>query len=84
MESYHERQEVIDDIYTFRDLFESLLFGQSMLEGLAKDGRLRSHFFTGGKGPNVGYFAIGYPCARLCNERQAQPTALALVRLAGG
>jgi hypothetical protein len=48
-----ERREVIDDIFACRDLFESLVFAQSMLERLSKDGRLRSRFFCGGKGRRV-------------------------------
>jgi hypothetical protein len=46
----HERQEVLRDIYGFRDMFESLCFGQSILDRLSKDGRVRSRFFCGGKG----------------------------------
>ena len=52
----HERQETLADIYAFRDLFASLVFGQSMLERLSPDGRVRSHFFCGGKGRKVDYF----------------------------
>jgi hypothetical protein len=45
-----ERQEVTSDIYAFRDLFESLVFGQSLLDRLSSDGRLHSRFFCGGHG----------------------------------
>jgi len=50
-----ERQETIADIYSFRDLFESLVFGQSMLDNLGDDGRLHSRFFCGGKGRKLEY-----------------------------
>jgi hypothetical protein len=36
-------------IYEFRDRFESLVFGQSMLQRLSDDGRLRTKLFCGGK-----------------------------------
>lgn len=52
----HERQEVIEDLYSFHDLFESLVFGQSLLERVSPDGRLRSHFFCGAKGRKVELF----------------------------
>jgi hypothetical protein len=52
----HERQEVITDIYAFRDLFASLVFGQSMLEKLSSDGRVRSRFFCCGKRRKVELF----------------------------
>jgi len=48
----HERQEVIADFYSFHDLFGSLTFGQSMLEKLSRDGRLRGPLFRGGKQPD--------------------------------
>jgi hypothetical protein len=48
----HERQEVIADFYSFHDLFESLTFGQSMLEKVSRDGRLRGPLFRGGKQPD--------------------------------
>ena len=70
-----ERREVIDDLYAFHDAFESLRFGQTMLEGLAKDGRLRSHFFTGGTGPNVAYFNDWLPVVQgsLTNVKLDRP-----------
>ena len=73
-----ERQEVIDDIYSFRDAFESLCFGQSMLERLSTDGRLRSRFLCGGKGRKVGYFPDWLTVLRrsAC-ERHAEATAVA-------
>lgn len=52
-----ERQERIDDIYSFHDLFESLMLGHSMLESLGKDGRARSRFFCDGKRRESGYLA---------------------------
>jgi hypothetical protein len=51
-----ERREVIDDIFAFRDLFESLAFGHSMLARLGKDGRLRSRFLCGGRGRKIDLF----------------------------
>jgi len=43
-------------ISNFRDCFESLLFGQSLLERVSDDGRVRSKFFCGGRGDKVNYF----------------------------
>jgi hypothetical protein len=51
-----EREETVTDIYAFHDLFESLVFGHSMLECLSSDGRLRGRFFCAGKGAKIGYF----------------------------
>jgi hypothetical protein len=48
-----ERDEVLRDVYSFRDLFESLVLGQSMLEKCSSDGKLRSRFFAGGKARKV-------------------------------
>lgn len=42
--------ETVRNVYRFRDCFESLVFGQSLLEQLQSDCRVRSHFFCGGKG----------------------------------
>jgi hypothetical protein len=42
-------------VYAFRDKFESLVFGLSMLDRIAADGRLHSKFFSSGK--PVGAFA---------------------------
>jgi hypothetical protein len=36
-------------IYEFRDIFDSLVFGQSMLQRLSDDGLLRTKLFCGGK-----------------------------------
>jgi hypothetical protein len=36
-------------ICAFRDKFESLVFGMSMLDRIADDGKVRSKFFSGGK-----------------------------------
>jgi hypothetical protein len=56
-----ERAEDIADIYSFRDKFESLAFGQSMLAQLSKDGRLRSRFFCGGRRRKVDLFRDWFP-----------------------
>ena len=37
-------------IYELRDIFDSLVFGQSMLQRLSDDGRLRTKLFCGGQG----------------------------------
>jgi hypothetical protein len=39
----------VRSIYKFRDAFESLLFGLSMLDCIHDDGKLRSKFFSSGK-----------------------------------
>jgi hypothetical protein len=43
-------------VYRFHDAFASLVFGQSLLERTEDDGRVRSHFFCGGKGKRVRFF----------------------------
>ena len=80
-----ERREVIDDIYAFHDLFQSLCFGQSLLERVSKDGRLRNHFFTGGTGPNVGYFNDWLPVVQgsLTNVKLDRPLSVLICWLAG-
>jgi hypothetical protein len=47
------RREEIDDVCAFHEVFSSLVFGQSMLEKLGKDGRLRTSLFCGGAGRKV-------------------------------
>jgi hypothetical protein len=49
----YQEGETVRNVYACHDAFVSLVFGQSMLERLATDGRVRSHFFCGGKGPKV-------------------------------
>jgi hypothetical protein len=51
----------VQRIYEFRDIFNSLVFGQSMLERLSDDGRVRSKFFCGGSGMKVRYFKDWLP-----------------------
>jgi hypothetical protein len=41
---------------TFRDAFDSLGFGQSMLQRLSDDGPVDNCFFAGGSGAKVRYF----------------------------
>jgi hypothetical protein len=41
--------ETVRRIYDFHDAFVRLIFGQSLLERLSKDGRVRSRFFCGGQ-----------------------------------
>jgi hypothetical protein len=40
--------QAVRSVYAFRDCYESLIFGQSLLERIGKDDRVRSHAFTGG------------------------------------
>jgi hypothetical protein len=49
-------QPTIANIYAFRDVLESLLLGQSLLQQLSPDGRIRSYFFAGGKGERAECF----------------------------
>jgi hypothetical protein len=51
-----ERRETIDAVYDFRDRFESLCFGISLIEKLSKDGRVRSQFLAGGSGRRAELF----------------------------
>ena len=46
-------QPTVRNVYAFHDAFVSLVLGQSMLQRLSSDGRLRSSFFCGGKGGKV-------------------------------
>lgn len=46
----------VRNVYAFHDLFSSLVFGQSMLEQIGTDGRLRNHFFCGDGGAKVALF----------------------------
>jgi hypothetical protein len=43
-----QNQEIVRSVYSFHDAFASLCFGQSMLERLQDDGRLRSRTLCGG------------------------------------
>jgi hypothetical protein len=45
----NQNQEIVRSIYSFYDAFASLCFGQSMLEQLQSDGRIRSRSFCGSK-----------------------------------
>jgi hypothetical protein len=51
----HEPQTV-RCLYAFHDAFARLAFGQSVLERIESDGRLRSRFFCGGSGERVTLF----------------------------
>ena len=46
----------VRNVYAFHNAFMSLVFGQSMLDRLSKDGRVHSHFFCGGRGRKVELF----------------------------
>jgi hypothetical protein len=48
---------VVRDVFRFRDEFESLIFGRSLLEQTERDGRVRSRFFAGGSGRRVDLFS---------------------------
>ena len=43
-------------ILAFRNVFEGLCFGVSLLDRIGSDGRVRSHLFVGGSGAKVAYF----------------------------
>jgi hypothetical protein len=47
----------VGNVLAFHDAFARLAFGQSMVERLSADGRLRSHFFCGGTGGKVALFS---------------------------
>jgi len=82
--------QAVRDVYAFHDLCCSLVFGQSLLERLSADGRLRSRLFCGGTGANVGYFqewlsiltgshfavTLGEPLAHLFVWLMNEPTPL--------
>ena len=52
----NQEPAIVRNVLRFRDCFESLVLAQSMLDQLQDDGRVRSHFFCGGKGERVRYF----------------------------
>jgi hypothetical protein len=54
--------QAIRAISAFRDVFESLVFGQSMLERLSEDGHLRSRLSLAGGGRRSICFVIGSKC----------------------
>ena len=76
-----ERPEVINDIYAFRDAFESLCFGQSLLEGLSRDNRLRSRLFCGGRGRKVELLRDWLSVVRGCAKVDGRQLSLVSVRL---
>src|SRR5262249_21045526 len=47
----------VRDVLAFHDAFKSLVFGQSLLERLSTDQRLRSRWFCGGTGMKVALFS---------------------------
>jgi hypothetical protein len=51
-----QERATVRDIYAFHDAFARLVFGQSLLEQLSSDGRIRNSLFAGGDGAKVGYF----------------------------
>ena len=52
-----QEPQSVRDVYAFHDVFASLVFGQSMLDQLASDGRVRAYTFAGSGRPKAGYFA---------------------------
>jgi hypothetical protein len=52
-----QEPQAVRDVYAFHDVFASLVFGQSMLDQLASDGRVHSYTFCGGNRTKAGYFA---------------------------
>jgi hypothetical protein len=54
---YPQEPESVRNVYDFRDAFDRLVFGMSLLDRLSKDGRVRSSLFAGGKGRKVQLFA---------------------------
>jgi len=53
---FRAQPQAIRAISAFHETFETLVFGQSMLEKLSDDSRLRSRFFAGGHGTKVALF----------------------------
>ena len=50
---FYAQPRAVRAVYAFRDVFESLVFGRSLLEGIGDDNRLRSNFFVGGNARKV-------------------------------
>jgi hypothetical protein len=44
-----QEPQSVRNVYRFHDAFVSLVFGQTLLERLSNDNRVRSHFFIGGR-----------------------------------
>jgi hypothetical protein len=51
-----QEPQLVRSVLAFHDAFASLIFGQSMLERIESDGRVRSHLFCDGPTARVGYF----------------------------
>ncbi len=52
-----QEPQVVRDVYAFHEAFVTLALGQSILEQLSRDGRLRSRLFCGGRiGATTSYF----------------------------
>jgi len=66
-------------IYGYRDVFESLVFGQSMLERLSEDGRVRSPSFCGGKLLTLSTFADWLPALEGSHYRVTLTNPLAAI-----
>jgi hypothetical protein len=49
--------QAVRDVYSFYDVFASLVFGQSILDQLGRDGRVHSYTFCGGNRTKADYFA---------------------------
>jgi hypothetical protein len=53
---FNTAPRAVKAIYAFKDVFGSLIFGQSLLERISDDGRVRSRFFCGGSGERSKFF----------------------------
>jgi len=71
--------QAIRAISAFREIFESLAFGQSLLGRLTPDGRVHSKFFCGSCGHKVRYFEDWLPALNGTHHRVALTNPLAAV-----
>jgi hypothetical protein len=51
----------VRNVYRFRDVFDSLMFGHKLLELVGSDGRVYSRFFIGGEGEQLRIFEQWLP-----------------------
>ena len=73
---YGSEPRAVRSVYVFRDLFESLAFGQSMLPWMEADGRAYQEFFIRGSGDKANYFEAWLPALKGAHYRVKITNAL--------
>jgi len=73
---YASEPRAIRAVYAFRDLFEALIFGQSLFVWLEDDGRVYHEFFARGSGDKARYFEAWLPAREGAHYRVLITNAL--------